>query len=68
MRTQKLKNKLILKFNKFIRNRDSEEDGFTCISCRQWKPINQLNAGHYYSCKVENLRFNEDNVNGECSH
>lgn len=49
-------------FNAYIRKRD---EGKPCISCGQVKP---LQAGHYYSVKgYDGLRFNEDNVNGECS-
>lgn len=47
-------------FNKFIRLRDK---GQNCISCD-----NQFNqAGHYYSGgHYSGLKFNEDNVNGQC--
>ena len=47
-------------FNKFIRLRDK---GQSCISCN-----NQFNqAGHYYSGGHHSaLKFNENNVNGQC--
>lgn len=57
-------------FNKFIRTRDKSR---VCISCqkplitnpRAWKP--QYDAGHFYNVNgYPNLRFNEDNVHGQC--
>jgi hypothetical protein len=56
-------------FNKFIRERDSENGYFTCISCGKTLPIEQMNAGHYVPVKnSSSLRFNEYNVNGECQY
>jgi hypothetical protein len=52
-------------FNKYIRERDKNE---TCISCG--KPIRKGNvdAGHMWSAGGHsNLRFNEFNVNAQCS-
>jgi hypothetical protein len=52
-------------FNKYIRERDKNE---TCISCG--KPIRKGNvdAGHLWSAGGHsNLRFNEFNVNAQCS-
>jgi hypothetical protein len=57
-----LKAELQLIFNKFIRYRDANEP---CISCGK---VKELQAGHYYSVKgYDGLRFDEMNVNGECS-
>ena len=54
-------------FNAYIRQRDSEDGYFTCISCGQDKDTSQMNAGHYVSQKGSSaLRFDEDNVHGEC--
>lgn len=54
-------------FNAYIRNRDSQDGYFTCISCGRTLPIDQMNAGHYIPQKNSSyLRFNEYNVNGEC--
>ena len=52
-------------FNKFIRLRDKDEG---CISCD--KPLNtKYDAGHFYSTgSYPELRFNEDNVFGQCVH
>ena len=47
--------------NKFIRNRDKDKP---CISCGKYTT---LQAGHFYSAgKHSSVRFNEDNVNGQC--
>lgn len=55
-------------FNRMIRERDSEDGYFTCISCGEVKPTSAMNAGHYVPVKMSNfLRFNEMNVNGECA-
>ena len=54
-------------FNAWIRQRDSKEGYFTCISCFRTLPVDQMNAGHYVPVKGGSaLRFNENNVNGEC--
>ena len=48
-------------FNRFIRNRDRDE---SCISCGNFTT---LQAGHYYSAgRFPALRFNENNVHGQC--
>jgi hypothetical protein len=62
-----LKKQLQPIFNKFIRLRDSDNTFFTCISCSQTLPLNKMNAGHYYAVGgYDALRFNENNVHGEC--
>ena len=54
-------------FNAYIRQRDSEDGYFTCISCGQVKAIDLMDAGHYVPVKGSSaLRFDEYNVNGEC--
>jgi hypothetical protein len=59
--TAQLKGKAIRKFNAWIRKRDKEQ---ACINCSQ---LRTLQAGHFFSAyQHENMRFNEDNVNGEC--
>jgi hypothetical protein len=57
------KMKLQTIFNKFIRLRDK---GNNCISCQ--KPLGEkYHAGHLYSVgRFPELRFNEENVNGQC--
>ena len=54
-------------FNAYIRERDSRNGYFTCISCFRSMPTDQMDAGHYVPVKGGSfLRFNEYNVNGEC--
>ena len=56
-------------FNAYIRQRDSRDGYFTCISCGKTLPVEQMNAGHYVPVKNSSaLRFNEFNVNGECQY
>ena len=58
----KLKAELQIIFNSYIRERDKNQP---CISCGQFKP---LQAGHFFPVKgYDSLRFNEDNVHGECA-
>ena len=57
-----LKDKVQRIFNEYIRLRDQH---FPCISCGSTTKIKQ--AGHYFNVKSNtSLRFDEDNVNGEC--
>jgi hypothetical protein len=50
-------------FNKFIRMRDK---GKPCISCGRALGT-KYDAGHYFSVgSYPNLRFDEDNVHGQC--
>ena len=50
-------------FNKYIRKRDLNKP---CINCGKY---GKLQAGHYYPTSTHSgLRFNEDNVHGECLH
>ena len=63
----KLKQELQKIFNKYIRLRDLDGYYFTCLACGETKPKEVMNAGHFYAVKgYDSLRFNEDNVNGEC--
>ena len=60
--TSKLVQDLQKHFNKFIRERDKD---LPCISCGQFK---ELQAGHYFPVKLfSSLRFDKDNVHGECA-
>lgn len=57
----KLIQKAARKFHAYIRERDQ---GQPCISCGKFAP---LQAGHFYSAgHYPALRFNEDNVHGQC--
>jgi 5-methylcytosine-specific restriction endonuclease McrA len=63
----KLKNELQKLFNRYIRERDSKDGYFVCISCGITKETSQMNAGHFFPVKgYDGLRFDEFNVNGEC--
>ncbi len=54
-------------FNTYIRERDSRNGFFTCISCFRTLPIDKMNAGHYVPVKGGSfLRFHEWNCSGEC--
>lgn len=64
----KLKKKLEKVFNKFIRLRDSGGGFFACISCGLTKTTDEMDAGHFYAKQgYDGIRFDEINVNGECS-
>jgi hypothetical protein len=68
-----LKKELQTVFNTFIRLRDTQESQgkkfFVCISCGHPKELNQMNAGHYWAAGGhEAVRFDEDNVHGQCIH
>ena len=59
----KLRKKLTVVFNKFIRLRDERKG---CISCVDGAVEN---AGHYHGTGAypqPSMRFNEDNVHGQC--
>lgn len=49
-------------FNAWVRRRD---EGSPCISCGEYKT---LQAGHFYPVSThDGLRYDEDNVHGECA-
>jgi len=50
-------------FNSFIRERDKDKP---CISCDAEAGKYKLTAGHFYPTTYGVLRFNEDNVHGQC--
>ena len=54
-------------FNKAIRERDSQDGYFTCISCGRTLTTDQMDCGHFVPVKNSSfLRFNEYNCSGEC--
>lgn len=55
-------------FNRWIRKRDTEPNGFTfiCIACNLAYSTDLMDAGHFYSKTYSNIRFHEDNLHGEC--
>lgn len=58
-------------FNKYIRYRDSDENGICeCISCGKKMRLGTIDcqAGHFIPVSVSSqLRFDEYNVNAQCS-
>lgn len=59
----KLKAKLDTIFNEYIRLRDA---GKPCICCGKFAiKGNELQAGHYHSCRYLSIRWDEKNVNGQ---
>ena len=59
--------KAVTVFHKWIRQRDSLDEAFRCISCNELKPISQMQAGHYLPAGNNGvIRLNEHNVNGQC--
>ena len=64
-----LEDKLQDLVNGKVRRRDSANGYFVCISCEDLKPINQMNAGHYYPkepTQYRAVRFDLDNIHGQC--
>lgn len=54
--------------NKKVRERDSLNGYFVCISCSNTFPVEMMNAGHYVPQGSSSfLRFHEWNINGECA-
>lgn len=65
----KLKEKAQKVFNAWIRERDSEDGYFTCISCGKQFSIEEMDAGHYVPIKSGSIfRYDENNVHGECRY
>ena len=63
------KKKLQILFNEYVRLRDLSGDHFKCISCGEIKHERFMHAGHFYAVgSYEGLRFDEDNVHGQCNH
>lgn len=59
-------NELQVVFNTFIRLRDIQKG---CISCNRSLVGVKFDAGHFYSVGGNpSLRFNENNVHGQCVH
>ncbi len=55
-------------FQFYVRLRDAMPGGMTrCISCGKIKPFDKMQGGHFHSRRYMSTRWNEDNVNSECS-
>ena len=62
-----LKKKADQVFSQYIRLRDADSNGYLdCITCGREYHWKQAQAGHFVSRKVSLLRFDEQNVNGQC--
>jgi len=64
-----LEEKLQELINAKVRRRDSVNGFFICISCEELKPVNQMNAGHYYPkepLQYRSVKFDLDNIHGQC--
>ncbi len=57
------KKKAQIVFNKYIRSRDINKG---CVSCGTPLQNRKYDAGHFYPTTYEGLRFNENNVHGQC--
>lgn len=57
-------------FSQYVRYRDGEfkrgEWFVECITCGEEKLLKQAQAGHFVSRRVNELRFEEMNVNAQC--
>lgn len=53
-------------FNRFIRERDSKDGYFKCISCSKVKTTDEADCGHYMPSTYSMLRFDESNASAEC--
>jgi hypothetical protein len=61
---QEIVKKLQAEFNKFIRYRDEK---INCVSCGVTLEGKKFDAGHFYNANNHwALRFDEDNVHGQC--
>lgn len=67
----KLKKKLDKVFSEYIRKRDSDYKGnCKCISCGKEYPAfgGSTHAGHLFSRRYLSIRYDEKNVNSQCSY
>lgn len=62
-----LKKKADKYFSTYIRLRDSHNGVAECITCGVKKPYKQMQAGHFVSRRISALRFDEENVNAQCT-
>lgn len=58
-------------FSLYIRYRDgryTHANGWEsqCITCDRWKPLKQMQAGHFITRVINELRFSDENVNSQC--
>jgi hypothetical protein len=64
----KLKKKVDIEFSRYIRTKYSDYRGYVqCVTCRVWKPFNEMQNGHYISRSCNMLRYSEDNCWPQCA-
>lgn len=62
-----LKKKADAVFSRYIRRRDSDEDGLAaCITCGTKKPWKYQQNGHFIKRSINKLRYDEFNCNAQC--
>ena len=66
----KLKKKADKYWSLYIRYRDGEQrpDGWwtQCITCGEWKPLKQMQNGHFQRRSYNIVRYDEENCNAQC--
>lgn len=67
----KLKKKADTAFSMYIRLRDAEFKGGNwwcqCITCGAWKPIKEIQNGHFQSRRYMSTRYHEQNCHSQCA-
>jgi hypothetical protein len=65
-----LKKRADAAFSLYIRYRDSKdflgERKTECITCGIWKPIKEMQNGHFVSRTCSKLRYSDTNCNSQC--
>jgi len=65
---QRLVKKLDDVFSKFIRQRDTDEDGLCyCYTCTTIKDLKEMDAGHYIKRGCMRTRWDERDVHAQCT-
>ena len=62
----KIVKKLDTVFSQYIRRRDSVDGMCRCATCGIYKPIKQMQAGHFMSRSKYSTRWDEENVHAQC--
>jgi hypothetical protein len=65
-----LKKRADAAFSLYIRYRDGEHrpGGWyvECITCHQWKPLKEMQCGHFQRRSYNAVRYDEENCNAQC--
>lgn len=71
MRTKQTRSKIVKKldavFSEYIRRRYAKNDIAECVTCGKQDHWKRLQAGHFMSRKHYSTRWDEDNVQVQCS-